>query len=218
MRTTSSILVSVLAAIGLAACQTTSSDSSAPADRSRSGSRPGGILGAFKPEPLVVPQGTTLSVALETALSSASNRPGDLVVARLAHDLRLGDKVVLPAGTELRGRVTAAVPSGRVKTRAHLAWDFDQLVVHGKAHAIEAQALDITARDTRRRDGAIVAGGAGAGAILGAIVDGKKGAGLGALLGAGAGTGVILTNKGNEVEVPAGSALSLKLTREVQLG
>lgn len=194
------------------------SGAAARPDREAGARRGGGLLRALRPEPVVLPEGTVLAVDLETSLSSESSRTGDLVLGRLAEDVRVGERVLVKSGAELRGRVTAAVPAGKVKTRARLAWDFDRLVVGGKQHPIEARAIDITARDTRKRDGAIVAGGAAAGAVVGAIADGKKGAGIGALLGAGAGTGVILTNKGRPVEVPAGSRLSVRLSRESRLG
>jgi hypothetical protein len=219
-----------LLAAGLLGCQQSSGGdpagqrhpASSPAGRkagtSGSGADSGGLLGLLRPDPIVIPEGTTLPLDLETSLSSESSRSGELVVARLASDVRVGERVVLAAGTEVRGRVTAAVPAGKVKTRARLAWDFDHVVVKGREHPIETRALDVTAGDTRKRDGAIVAGGAAAGAVVGAIADGKKGAGIGALLGAGAGTGVVLTNKGKPVEVPAGSRLSVRLSRELRLG
>ena len=68
--------------------------------------------------------------------------------ARVADDTRVGEKIVVPAGSEIRGQVVAAVPSGRVKGLARLAIDFDRLVLKGKEHPIEAQAIDITADNT----------------------------------------------------------------------
>ena len=100
-------------------------------------------------------------------------------MARLAEDVRVGEKVVVPAGSEVRGRVTAAVPSGRVKTRARLAFDFDTLVLEGKEHSIGTGPVDITAGDTHKKDAATIGIGAGAGAIVGAIANGGKGAGIG---------------------------------------
>jgi hypothetical protein len=113
--------------------------------------------------------------------------------------------------------VTAAVPSGRVKGDARLAFDFDTLVLKGREHAIAATAIDITAANKHKRDAAIIGIGAGAGAVIGAIVDGGKGAGIGGLIGGATGTGVVLRNKGGEVELGAGSRVTLKLTQETRL-
>jgi len=60
--------------------------------------------------------------------------------------------VVVPAGTEVRGLVTAAVASGRVKGLARLAFDFDTLVLKGKEHSVGTWPLDITAANSHKRE------------------------------------------------------------------
>jgi len=202
----------LFSALLLAGCQAGSESTSANGSK-----RPGGIPSSLRPDPITIPGGTTLPLVLETAISSETSRSGDRVVARLAEDVRVGERVVAPAGSEIRGRVTAAVPSGRVKTRARLAFDFDTLVLEGEEHSIGTGPLDITAGDTHKKDAATIGIGAGAGAIVGAIVDGKKGAGIGALIGGATGTGVVLTNTGKEVELGAGTRVTVKLTRQARL-
>ena len=199
-------------AVLLAGCQA-GGDSTSANDSKRSG----GMLSVLRPDPITIPEGTTLPLLLETAISSETSRSGDRVVAKLGEDVRVGEKVVVPAGSEVRGRVTAAVASGRVKTRARLAFDFDTLVLQGKEHSIGTRAVDVTAGDTHKKDAATIGIGAGAGAIVGAIVDGKKSAGIGALIGGAAGTGVVLTNTGKEIELGSGTRVIVKLTRETRL-
>jgi hypothetical protein len=211
MRRLDAVLV-LFSAVGLAACQAGSDSTSALEAK-----RAGGNLPVPKPNPISVPAGATLPLVLETAISSETSRSGDVVVARLAEDVRVGEKVVIPAGSEVRGRVTAAVPSGRVKTRARLAFNFDTLVIKTREHAIDTGSLDITADDTHKKDAATVGIGAGAGAIVGAIVDGKKGAGIGALIGGAAGTGVALTDTGKEVKLGSGTRVTVRLTQEARL-
>ena len=196
----------------LAGCQA-SGDSAG----TNAGKRTGTTRVAPTPAPVTVPEGATLALVLQTAISSATSRSGDLVVARLTEDVRVGDKVVAPAGSEVRGQVAAAVPSGRVKSRARLAFAFDTLVVAGQTHAIGSSPIDITAGDTHKKDAATIGIGAGAGAIVGGIAGGKKGAGIGALIGGAAGTGVVLTNTGKEVELATGSRVTVKLTRDARL-
>ncbi|MEO8499592.1 MAG: hypothetical protein ABI565_01660 [Vicinamibacteria bacterium] len=174
---------------------------------------------APKPRPRIeLAAGTPLALILDSSLSSKTSREGDRVDAHLASDLMVGTKLVAAAGSPVHGVVTAAVPSGRVKTRARLAFTFDTLVVTGGAEQrIETGAVDITADDTHTRDAVTVGGGAGAGAIIGAITGGKKGAGIGALIGAGAGTGVVLIDKGKNVIFRAGAALSVEMARSVEI-
>jgi hypothetical protein len=211
MRRLKAILV-LSSAVLLAGCEVSSDSTSA-----KEGKPSGGILSVLRPDPITVPEGATFPLVLETAISSATSRSGDLIVARLAEDIKLGEKVVVPSGSEVRGRVTAAVPSGRVKTRARLAFDFDTLVLGGKEHPIGTRPVDITAGDTHKKDAVTVGIGAGAGAIVGAIVDGKKGAGIGALIGGAAGTGVVLTDTGKEISLGTGSRVTVRLTREARL-
>jgi len=177
----------------------------------------GGLLSVLKPEPIIVPEGATFPLILETSLSSATSSSGDRVIARLAEDVVVGEKVVVPAGSEVRGQVTAAVPSGRVKGLARLAFDFDTLVLKGKEHGIGSRAIDITAANSHKKDAATIGIGAGAGAVVGGIVDGKKGAGIGALIGGATGTGAVLATKGKEVELGAGARVTVVLTRETRL-
>jgi hypothetical protein len=203
----------VTAAVLLAGCKA-GSDTTPRASESK---QPGGLLSALRPAPVIIPEGATLSLVLETSMSSETSRAGDRVVAKLAEGVRVGEKVVVPEGSEVRGRVTAAVPSGRVKTRARLAFAFDTLVVDGKEHAIGTGAIDITAPDTHKKDAMTIGIGAGAGAIVGGIAKGGKGAAIGTLIGGAAGTGVVLVNTGKEVELPVGSRMTVRLTNEARL-
>ena len=181
------------------------------------GARSGGILSILRPDPVTLPAGVTLPLVLETAISSATSRSGDRIVARLAEEVRVGEKVVLPAGSEVRGQVTAAVPSGRVKTRARLAFAFDTLVLEHEQHSIGTGPIDITARSTHKRDAAKIGIGAGAGAIIGAIAKGGKGAAIGGLIGGAAGTGVVLVDTGKEVALGSGTRVTVRTTRETWL-
>lgn len=199
-------------AVLLVGCQAGSVATSA-----EEGKRSGGVLSFLKPPGITVPAGVTLPLVLETAISSATSRSGDRVVARLAEGVRVGEKLLLPAGSEVRGQVTAAVPSGRVKTRARLAFAFDTLVLEGEEHSIGTGPIDITAGGTHKRDAATIGIGAGAGAIVGAIFGGKKGAAVGGLIGGTAGTGVVLVNTGREVALGSGTRVTVRLTRETRL-
>lgn len=217
-RATSLMLVSVLL---IAGCEVkTDAGSSADARRASSASsRAATPEAAVKPAPpaIEVPAGSALSLTLETGLSSAKSQEGELVVARLAEDVKAGGAVVLEKGSELRGRVTAAVPSGRVKGRARLAFGFDTLVVDGRERPIEVRDIDITAKSAKGRDAKVVGGAAAAGLIIGAIADGGKGAAIGTAVGGASGAGVVLATKGYEVELAAGSSLRATLEKPVKL-
>ena len=88
-----------------------------------------GVPASSAPPPtrrsLVIPEGTTLHLTLENSLSSATNSSGDAVLAKLTEDVSVGGKLVAAAGSEVRGRVTTSIRSGKTKGRARLAFGFD---------------------------------------------------------------------------------------------
>jgi hypothetical protein len=102
--------------------------------------------------------------------------------------------------------------SGRVNGKARVDVAFDRIVVRGQRYSIETTGLSFAAGDSHKRDAAIVAGSTAAGAILGKITGSS--ATKGAVLGGVAGGGAVLATKGKEIDLPAGSAASVRVTRE----
>jgi len=170
-----------------------------------------------RPTRLVLPQNTELTLVLEQGLSSATSRAGDAVTARVERAVSEDGRIVLPGGTMLRGKVTEALPSGRVKGRARVAVDFDRIVVRGVIHELDASPIMAEAPSESGRDAKIVGGAAAAGALLGAITSGGKGAVRGTVLGGAAGGAAVLLTKGREVEVPAGSRWTVRLRDSLHL-
>jgi len=196
------------AASGQAAAPRESAESSAPATVPTP--RP-------TPTPIQVPEGTELVAALERGVSSGKSLAGDVVSASLAEPVEIDGAVVVPAGAQLRGRVTAVQGSGRVKGRARLAFAFDTLVLKSGELPLETRAIDVTAGDSHKRDAVIVGGSTGAGAVVGAIAGGGRGAKRGALVGLAAGAGALLATKGEEVEFEAGTRLKVELREALVL-
>lgn len=165
-----------------------------------------------------LPAGSVIPVRIETSVSSAHSDPEDRVLATVREDVRSHGRVVIPAGSEMRGHVLYAKRSGRVKGRAQLGLRFSEVNIDGRWHRIGTQRIGLVAPATHKRDGAIIGGGAGAGAIMGALADGKEGAAKGALLGAGTGTGVVLGTRGKEVGLGTGARWRVRLTRPLVVG
>jgi hypothetical protein len=166
--------------------------------------------------PIVIESGTSFDLVLENELSSKTSQAGDRVVARIEHAAGPDGTLTLPGGSYLEGRVVEARESGRVKGKARVDVAFDRIVVRGQRYSIETSGLSYEADDSHKRDAAIVAGSAAAGAILGKITGGS--AKKGAVVGGAAGGGAVLATKGKEVEVPVGSPASVRVTRERVIG
>jgi len=186
----------------------------------RSGERerdPWAATGDPGPRREEIPAGTSMTLVLETPLSTETSREGESVTARVERATSEDGSVVLPGGSVLRGRVTEVDRAGRVSGRAHLAVKWDTLTVRGESHRIATSDVAMTAEAQHGRDAKIIGGGTAAGAIIGGIVNGGSGAKKGAIIGAGAGTGAVLINRGQDVEMPAGSRWTVRVKETVRL-
>lgn len=192
------------------------SSSAPPAPAAAAAAQPAAATTAPLPPParvrLTIPAGTLLPIEIATTLSSATSQDGDPVLAVLTEDVAL-EGFKLDKGAEVRGRVLTAIPAKRVKGQARLAVTFDAIMENGEKLSIETEAIDNMAASTSSKDKKVIAGGAAGGLILGAIKDGKKGAVVGTVLGAAAGTGAVLIMKGDEVELPRGTRVTVAVTK-----
>jgi hypothetical protein len=165
---------------------------------------------------VTLPAGTVLPVDLETAVGSDTSRVEQPVSGRLRRALSVAGAEVLPAGTVVSGHVTAAERPGKVKGRGMVAMRFTQLDTPGAGRtAISTATISRLAPATKEKDTLKVVAPAAAGAVIGRIVGGKSGAAKGAVIGGGAGAGYVLTTRGKDVQLPAGSDLAVKLTAPV---
>jgi hypothetical protein len=177
----------------------------------------GSAATAPDPEPVfrsvTIPAGTTLPVELRTAVASDTSQVEDPVRGTLRRAVVINGVTALPAGTEVRGHVTGAERSARVKGRASVAFRFNQITVPGEGRvAISTGAISRLAPATKKQDAAKIGGGAAGGAIIGGLLGGGDGAAKGAAIGGAAGTGVVLSTRGKEVRLGAGTPVAVRLT------
>jgi hypothetical protein len=167
---------------------------------------------------VTLPSGTLLPIDLETAVGSDTSRVEQPVSGRLRHAMSFDGAEVLAAGTVVNGHVTAAQRPGKVKGRGMIAMRFTQLDTPGAGQtAISTATISRLAPATKKADAAKIGAPAAAGAIIGGIVGGKGGAGKGAIIGGGAGTGYVLATRGKDVRIAKGADLSVKLTAPLTL-
>ena len=166
-----------------------------------------------------LPAGTRLQVVLDTGVGSDTSRAEEAVQGHLSSPVVVHGDTVLAQGTRVGGVVTSAERSGKVKGRAHIAVRFDTITPRGddERYRIRTAAIQRTAASTKKKDAVKVGGGAAGGAIIGAIVGGKKGAAIGTAVGGGAGTAAVLATRGDEVHLPKGSPLTLRLSEPVTI-
>jgi hypothetical protein len=166
---------------------------------------------------VTLPAGTVLPLTLDSYVASDSSRIESPVHAHLRRPLIVDGVTVLPAGTPISGYVTDAARSGRVKGRARVAFRFNTLSADGERYRVETSRVVRQAPATKRQDAAKIAVPAGAGAVIGALTNGKKGAAVGTAIGGGAGTGVVLATRGKEVRLGRGTAVAVRLLRPLRV-
>lgn len=168
--------------------------------------------------PTVIPAGHPISVRTTTALSTKTAQTGEPFIAHLTTPLAVGNRVLAPAGAEVRGVVADSDPGGRVKGVASMSVRLTGVTTsNGTLLPINTNAYGVVARQTKGKDAAKIGIGAGVGAAIGAIAGGGKGAAIGAATGGGAGTGVVLATRGDPAVLPSESVITFTLTAPVEV-
>ena len=166
---------------------------------------------------ITIPAGTALRVRLSNTVSSASSSVEDAVQGTVRTPVVVRGVTVIPAGSIVRGYVSEADRSGRVKGRARIGVRFTSVTVGNSRYNIRTAAISRQARGTKKADAAKIGVGAGAGAVVGAIAGGKKGAAIGAGVGAAGGTGVVLATRGAEVSIGPAAQLTTTFADPVSI-
>ncbi len=173
---------------------------------------------ANAPRELVLAQGATLQLRSRTALSSRTNKAGDPIMAVAVAPARVDSTVVIPAGSEFLGTVTAIAPAPNPHSQGTLVLSFTQVRVGGLLEPIHARvvgaATHLRGRGVTGGTVAKVGAGAAIGGIAGRIIGGNT---TGALIGAAAGGagGAVYANATRNLDVilDAGAPIRLELTQ-----
>jgi hypothetical protein len=161
-----------------------------------------------------VPVGTEFDVTLQRALSSETAQVEDRVDATTSVDFRRGDRVIVPAGSTMRGIVSSVHKAGRIERTGKLTVAFDRLTIDGRSYPIRGTVTQALESQGIRGDAGKIGVGAGVGAVIGAILGGAKGALAGVLIGGG---GTIAATEGKDVELPPGTVLRVRIDSGMNL-
>ncbi len=212
-----SMLVTLLA--GIAAAQTSLAPN--PAAPSVESAKP----------MLTIPAGTRVPLSLKQAISTKTAKDGDPVYAETAFPFVVNDRIVIPAGTYIQGKITRVQRGGHVKGRAELLIHFTSMIYPSGYTVMLGGSVENTpgAEKTTMKDseGTIrqdsetgrkaksAAEGAGTGAVIGAVTNGGKGAGIGAGVGGVAGLAIGMLSRGADVRLQPGTSIEMEIQRDV---
>lgn len=162
---------------------------------------------------VTIPAGTVLRLRVGRGFGSAVSRVEDPVPATLARAVVVDGRIVLPAGSRASGYVAESVRPGKVKGRGRVAVRFTRIIPAGDdaAYTMRTRSWVAVAPATKKKDALTIGIPAAGGALVGALLRGKKGAAVGALVGGGAGTAAVLSTRGKDVRISRGATLSVRL-------
>jgi hypothetical protein len=168
------------------------------------------------PEPkyldLVLASNSVIGLQVESPVSTDKARVEDEVIARVTRDVRVGDRVAIPAGSKAKGEVTLVEKGGRLKDRARLGIRFTSIVLaDGTTVPITTETIYREGESPTNGSAAKIGGAAIGGAILGGILGGGKGAAIGGAIGAGGGSAAVMAGGPNAATLTSGSPVTIRL-------
>ena len=179
--------------------------------------------------PVVVPAGTVIPVKLTSRVTTKNAKDGDGIYGRTEFPITVDNKIVIPEGSNVRGRITEVKRPGRVKGKPELTLNFQTIVLpsgitipiytslRGAGGAGERKGEATVQGESSKGDDAKTIGtGAAGGGITGAIFRGTKGAAVGGVGGAAAGTVGVLLSRGKDLELAPGTVIEIVLDRPIE--
>jgi len=196
-------------------------------------SKAGAAANESRPETITIPAGTRIPLRLKQAISTKTAKEGDPVYAETSFPFALNDRIVIPPGVYVQGKISHVKRGGHVKGRAEVMIHFTSLIYPSGYTVLLPGSLENVPgaerstvkgtegtvqqdSDTGRKVGT-VASTAGAGAAIGGIRSGLKGAGIGAGVGGAAGMIVAMLSRGGDVRLEPGTSVEMEIQRDVQL-
>lgn len=184
--------------------------------------REGSVVGTTATGDFVVPNGVQLVAVLNNDLSTQNAREGE----RFTMTVRSPGQY---DGATIEGSVVSLSRGGRITGRSEMTLDFDTIRLRdGRSYRFAGilESVRMPDGETVRVDneGAVrdsdqtnktvtrTAIGTAIGALIGAIAGGGKGAAIGAVVGAGAGAGSVYVQGRDDLDLTAGTELTVRAT------
>jgi len=155
-----------------------------------------------------IPTGTEIDVRIQSELTSDTAQVEDRFEATTVVDLYQGDRVLIPAGSVMRGVVTSVSRASRTDRKGSLTVAFNQITVRDRSYPMRGTVTEAIESSGIRGEAGRIGAGSAVGAIIGGIIGGVKGALLGVLIGGG---GTMVATEGKDVTLPTGTILRVRM-------
>jgi hypothetical protein len=184
---------------------------------------------------ITIPAGTKIPIELRNAISTKSSHEGDAVYAQTTFPVVIDERVVVPPGTYMQGRIASIKPAGRLKGRAEVMMHFTTLIYPSGYTVVLPGSLEnapsVDNAKVKDKEGTITGdsgkGGKAAtvavpaaegGALAGGLATGTRGgAAAGAGIGAAVGIAGAMLTHNNEVKLTPGMTFEVVLQRDVEI-
>jgi hypothetical protein len=155
-----------------------------------------------------IPAGTEIDARIQSELTSDNAQVEDRFEATTVVDLYEGERVLVPAGSVMRGLVTSVNRASRTDRKGSLTVSFNQITVRGRNYPMRGTVTEAIESSGIKGEVGRIGAGSAVGAIIGGIIGGVKGALLGVLIGGG---GTMVATEGKDVTLPAGTILRVRM-------
>jgi type IV secretion system protein VirB10 len=190
---------------------------------------------AADPNVATIPAGTKIPLSLKQAISTKNAREGDAVYAETAFPYVVDNRVIVPAGSYIQGKIAHVERAGRVKGRAEILMHFTSMIYPSGYTVMLPGSVENTPgadnksvkdqegtiqqdKDTGKKVEEAAKGGvygASGGALAGGLSSGLNGARVGAGAGAAAGIGWALLKRGSDVKLDVGTSIEMEIQRPI---
>jgi len=183
----------------------------------------------------LIPAGSRIPLLLKQAISTKNAREGDAVYAETAFPFVLNERVLVPAGTYIQGKISHVQRGGRLKGRAEILMHFTSMIypsgytvmlpgsvenMPGAEHTSmkNSEGTIKQDKDTGKKIEEAAKGGVyggSGGALAGGLAGGLNGARVGAGAGAAAGIAWALLKRGSDVRLDVGTSVEMEIQRAI---
>jgi hypothetical protein len=163
--------------------------------------------------------GTKIRLQMDNEINSEVSSVNDTFTAQITEPVKVGETIVLEVGTVIEGRVTKVERASSGGKGGSMSVRFETIFFeNGVKREIEGVLMnELKAESVQKTSLLAILGGAGLGALIGALTKTENGALIGAGIGAGAGTGAALVRKGKNVRIKTDEKFEIRLTKQVTL-